>query len=69
MKDEAMQYFELKIKLENIKCFNQLISFDLYKIGFEGGDEKRASSEKMGGDTNNKEGKLIPSLLQLSFFQ
>ena len=54
MKDEAMQYFELKIKLENIKCFNQLISFDLYKIGFEGGDEKRASSEKMGGDNKQQ---------------
>ena len=41
------------------KSTNRLIST---KIGFEGGDEKRASSEKMGGDTNNKEGKLIPSL-------
>ena len=54
MKDEAMQDFELKIKLEKIKCFNQLISFDLYKIGFEGGDEKRASSEKMGGDNKQQ---------------
>ena len=54
MKDEAMQDFELKIKLEKIKCFNELISFDLYKIGFEGGDEKRASSEKMGGDNKQQ---------------
>ena len=48
------QDFRLKFKLLKIKCFNQLISFDLYKIGFEGGDEKRASSEKMGGDNKQQ---------------
>ena len=31
-------------------------SVDLYKIGFEGGDEKRASSEKMGVTQTTKKG-------------
>ena len=52
--DWIIQDFRLKLKLVKIKCFNQLISFDLYKIGFEGGDEKRASSEKMGGDNKQQ---------------
>ena len=52
--DWIIQNFRIKIKLVKIKCFNQLISFDLYKIGFEGGDEKRASSEKMGGDNKQQ---------------
>ena len=62
--DWIIEDLRLKFKL---KCFNQLISFDLYKIGFEGGDEKRASSEKMGGD-NKQQRREINSFSSSALF-